>query len=119
VSEASRPGHYFGTEVGGKWWKRYRAPGFTARGNGSYWFEDDELRFHRALTKATTRIPLQLVTGVTFGTWHAGQWNGGKPVVKVAWELDGRQLSSGFGFRDRVSAEGFATELDSRRSGSG
>ena len=74
---SARAGHYFGTEVGGKWWKRYRAPGFSARGNGAWWFEEGELRFHRASTKETTRIPLRLVTGVSFGTWHAGQWNAG------------------------------------------
>lgn len=110
-----RAGHYFGTELGGKWWKRYRAPGFSARGNGASWFEDGELRFHRALTKETTRIPLRLVTGVSFGTWHAGQWNAGRPVVKVAWTLDGQQLSSGFGFGDRASAKAFAAEIERRR----
>ena len=118
MSEApSRPGHYFGTEVDGKWWKRYRAPGFSARGNGTYRFEDGELRFHRALTKEPTRIPLRLVTGVSFGAGHAGQWNAGRPVVKVAWTLDGKQLSSGFAFRDRESAEAFAAEIEARRTG--
>jgi len=114
--EPSGSAQYLGTEVAGKWWKRYRAPGFSARGNGTYRFEDRELRFHRALTKHGTRIPLGLVTGVSFGTRHAGTWNAGKPIVKVAWELEGQQLSSGFGFGDRESAEAFAAEIESRRS---
>jgi hypothetical protein len=109
-----RAGHYLGTEVGGKWWRRYRAPGFFARGNGAWWFEEGELRFHRALTKETTRIPLRLVTGVSFGTRHAGQWHAGKPIVKVAWTLDGQQLSSGFG--DRASADAFVEQIQERRS---
>lgn len=111
-----RAGHYFGTEVGGRWWRRYKAPGFFARGNGGWWFEEGELRFQRALTKEITRIPLALVTAVSFGTWHAGQWNAGRPVVKVAWTLDGQRLSSGFGFGDRESAEAFAAEIESRRT---
>lgn len=115
VSGSSRAGHYFGTEIGGKWWKRYRAPGFSARGNGAWWFEDDELRFHRTLTKETTRIPLRLVKGISFGTWHAGQWNAGRPVVKVTWTLDGQELSSGFGFGDRPSADVFVAEIRTRR----
>jgi hypothetical protein len=117
--EPTRAAQYVGTEIGGKWWKRYRAPGFFARGNGAYWFEDGEIRFHRALTSQTTRIPLALVSGVSIGTWHAGAWLAGKPVVKVAWSKDGEPLSSGFGFGDRPSAEAFAAEVESRRSGSG
>lgn len=115
MSGSSCAGHYFGTEIGGKWWKRYHAPGFSARGNGAWWFEDDELRFHRTLTKETTRIPLRLVTRISFGTWHAGQWNAGRPVVKVTWTLDGKELSSGFGFGDRPSADAFVAEIRTRR----
>jgi hypothetical protein len=37
--------------------------------------------------------------------------------VKVAWTLDGQELSSGFGFGDRASAEAFVAEIESRRSG--
>lgn len=115
--EGSLPGHYFGTEVGGKRSKRYRAPGFSARGNGYYWFEEGELRFHRFLTRNLTRIPLRLVTGVSFGTKHAGQSNAGRPVAKVAWTLDGLELSSGFGFRDQARADAFAAEIGQHRAG--
>jgi hypothetical protein len=115
--EPARSALYAGTEVGGKWWKRYRAPGFFARGNGAYWFEDGEIRFHRALTKETTRIPLGLVTDVSIGTWHAGQWHAGKPIVKVAWTKDSEQLSSGFGFGDRASADAFVAQIREQRPG--
>lgn len=117
--EGTGKAQYVGTEIDGKWWKRYRAAGFFARGNGSYRFADDELRFDRALTKELTRIPLAKVTGVSFGTWHAGMWLAGKPIVKVEWEADGERLTSGFGFADRPSAESFVAELQARRSGTG
>lgn len=117
--EGTGKGLYVGTEIDGRWWKRYRAPGFFARGNGSYWFAEGELRFDRALTKELTRIPLAKVTEVTVGTWHAGKWLAGKPIVKVGWEADGEQLSSGFGFADRQSADAFVAELRLRRSGTG
>ncbi len=93
AQEGTGKAQYVETEIDGKWWKRYRAAGFFARGNGSYWFADGELRFDRALTKELTRIPLAKVTGVTVGTWHAGTWLAGKPIVKVGWEADGEQLS--------------------------
>ena len=108
---------YAGTEVDGRWWRRFRAPGFFASGNGTHRFEEDELRFQRALTKELTRIPLAKITGVTIGTWHAGTWHAGKPIVKVAWEADGRRLSSGFGFADRPSADAFVAEIRTRRPG--
>ena len=52
---------YVGTQIGDRWWKRYRAPGFFVRGRGRYWFEDGELRFHRELTKElTARVPSRI-----------------------------------------------------------
>jgi hypothetical protein len=114
--DAIGPGHYLGTELGGKWWKRYRALGYFARGNGTFVFADGELVFHRALTKELTRIPFALVTGVSIGTWHAGTWLAGKPVVKVAWTKDGQELSSGFGFSSLEQAQSFADRI---RSGLG
>ena len=57
------------------------------------------------------------MTDVSISTWHAGKWLG-KPIVKVAWGRDGEQLSSGFGFADRPSAEAFMAEVQARRSGS-
>ena len=107
---------YTGTTVDGKWWKRYRERGYSARGNGRYRFEDGQLVFDRALTSELTRIPLAAVTGVGSATSHAGKWLAGKPIVTVAWARDGRRLESGFGFADRPSAEAFAAEIERRRT---
>ncbi|HJS27932.1 MAG TPA: hypothetical protein VJ913_12485 [Actinomycetota bacterium] len=52
-----------------------------------------------------------------YGTWHAGTWHAGKPIVKVAWEADGRRLSSGFGFADRPSGDAFVAQIRTRRPG--
>jgi hypothetical protein len=71
AQEGTGKAQYVGTEVDGRWWKRYRAAGFFARGNGSFRF------------------------------------------------ADGEQLSSGFGFADRPSADAFVAELQARRSGTG
>mgnify|MGYP001567496802 CR=1 FL=1 len=32
-----KKGNYLGTEIDEKWWKRYRSPGFFARGSGEFW----------------------------------------------------------------------------------
>jgi len=106
---------YVGTELGGRWWKRYRAPGFFARGRGRFWFQDGELRFHRELTKELTRIPLDRIREVSIGTWHAGKWLARRPIVKLAWEDGGERLSSGFGFGDRASADAFVAAVEERR----
>ena len=117
VSATTGSALYLGTELDGKWWRRYRAPGYFARGNGTYAFEDGAMRFHRHLTTEATVVPVSAITGVTTGTWHAGTWLAGKPVVKVAWiGPGGEALSSGFGFADRASAEAFAAELERRRA---
>ena len=91
-----RKGHYLGTEVNEKWWKRYRREKFFARGNGEYWFEDDALCFHRYLTKAPIKIRFQNIVDIKFGRWHAGRWCAGQEVVKIIWEKEGLRLSSGF-----------------------
>jgi len=45
AAEEIEPGHYPGTEIEGKWWKRYRAPGYFARGSGTFGCQDGELVF--------------------------------------------------------------------------
>ena len=60
----ARRGHYLGTEVGGKWWRRYRGRGFFARGNGSYWADSEAFRFLRYLTRKPLEIPFARVTAV-------------------------------------------------------
>ncbi|MEW6440622.1 MAG: hypothetical protein AB1640_06740 [bacterium] len=92
----TRVGSYLGTEIGGKWWKRFRRDGFFARGNGEYWLDDRALCFRRYLTKAPLIIPFEKMTGLRLGTWHAGKWVLGKPILKVLWRHEGQELSSGF-----------------------
>ena len=108
-------GQYLGTEVDSKWWKRYRHEGLFMGGNGEYWLEDDALVFHRLLTKEPFRIPFVAMTGARIGTWHAGKWLAGGPIVKIEWTAsDGTRLSSGNGMRRREAAEALVAELNRR-----
>jgi len=91
-----RRGHYLGTEIDGRWWRRYRKDGLLARGLGKYWIENSFLYFHRHLTVTPISIALDEVSEIKIGKWHSGSWAGGKPVVKIAWEKDNRKLCSGF-----------------------
>lgn len=91
-----RKGHYLGTEIGEKWWKRYRKDKFFARGNGEYWLDDTGLYFRRYLTQNPIKIPFAKVMEVKIGKSHAGRWLLGSPVLKLIWQTDGLRLSSGF-----------------------
>lgn len=91
-----RPGHYLGTVVDGKWWKRYRRDGLFARGNGEWWLEGRMLCFRRLLTREPLRIDLDRLTAVETGTWHAGRWAGGRTVIQMTWEQDSPRLTAGF-----------------------
>jgi hypothetical protein len=91
-------GHYLGTVVNGKWWKRHRRDGMFARGNGEWWIEGGGLYFRRYLTREPIVIALDRVASVEIGTWHAGRWAGGRPVIKLTWEQEGRLLTAGFVF---------------------
>ena len=93
-----RRGHYLGTEIDEKWWRRETADKILARGNGEGWIEDGSLRFLRLLTRDPIVIPLRDVVAVKTGRWHAGRWAAGAPVVKLIWHRGGRRLSSGFVF---------------------
>lgn len=91
-----RRGHYLGTEIDQKWWRRYVKGGFFARGTGEYWFDKTAFYFHRHLTDAPIVIEFKDVIGVRIGKWHSGKWAGGKPVVKLLWEKGSEQLCSGY-----------------------
>jgi hypothetical protein len=91
-----RQGHYLGTEVEGKWWRRYTAPPFFARGNGTYWYDDRAFYFHRYLTQYPLELAFERIEEIQVGRWHAGRWAWGAPIVKLIWEEDGLSLSSGF-----------------------
>ena len=53
-----KKGNYFGTEIDGKWWKRYRAKGFFARGNGEFTMDEEGIRFLRIADQGATDHPL-------------------------------------------------------------
>ena len=105
-------GHYLGTEIDGVWHRRYRENGLFARGLGEYWIEGDVLRFRRYLTRKPLSIPLGRVQSVELGKWHAGRWVGSERAIKLIWEKEGKQLSSGFVFtRTAPEAAQQASEL--------
>ncbi len=91
-----RKGHYLGTEIGQKWWRRYRGEGFFARGNGEWWYDNECFYFRRYLTKRALRIPRGSIRSITTGSWHAGRWAGGIQILKIMWENEALPLSSGF-----------------------
>jgi len=95
-SSNRRKGHYLGTEIDEKWWKRYRKDKFFARGNGEYWFDDTTFCFRRYLTKHPIQVPFEKVVEVKIGKSHAGRWLLLSRVLKLIWEKDGMNLSSGF-----------------------
>lgn len=99
-AEARRSGHYLGTVVDGQWWKRFFKEGLFARGNGEWWFEGRTLCFRRLLTRVPIRIDLDRLAAVETGTWHAGKWAGGRTVIKLTWEHEGRPLTAGFVLTD-------------------
>lgn len=96
MNRGKRSGHYLGTEIAEKWWKRFRKDKFFARGNGEFWTEDLGLYFLRYLTKEPLFIPYASILEIKSGKWHAGKWMGGAEVVKIIWDKDGQRLSSGF-----------------------
>lgn len=79
-----RRGHYLGTEIDGKWWRRYRKDGFLARGLGEYWIKNSFLYFHRYLTVAPIVIPLCDVS--EHGVEHGGTILAVKSsLLRFAW----------------------------------
>lgn len=89
-------GHYLGTEIDEKWWRRDTRDGLLARGLGRYWIGEGGFFFHRHLTTSPIVILLADLCEVKVGRWHAGRWAGGAPVVKLVWMKGDLRLSSGF-----------------------
>lgn len=89
-------GLYLGSEVGGKWWKRYSSDGLLMRGNGTYWHDNNGFYFLRYLTKEPIFVPFKSIVEIKLGKWHSGRWAYGNLIVKIIWERSGVILSSGF-----------------------
>ena len=107
-----KTGHYLGTEINGKWWRRYRQEGFFARGNGEWRYDASAFYFEKYPGGGEIVIPWQTVTEIETGRWHAGRWTGGLPVVKICWQKGGQRLSSGFLLsNDRKEVENILSRL--------
>lgn len=91
-----KTGHYLGTEIDEKWWKRYRKDRFFARGNGEYWHDEQGFYFLRYLTKEPLFIPFESILEIKSGKWHSGRWSAGVEILKIIWNKEGWRLSSGF-----------------------
>lgn len=89
-------GKYFGTEINEKWWRRYTKDKMLARGNGTFSYDQAVIKFLRALTKTPIEINFKEIVGFKTGKWHAGQWGGGRKIIKVIWQKESRILCSGF-----------------------
>ncbi len=89
-------GQYLGTEVSGKWWKRYRERNYFSRGNGEWWYNEQGFYFLRYFAKEPIFIPLNSIIGFKIGKWHSGRWALGNNIFKIIWKKDNLELSSGF-----------------------
>jgi len=69
-----KKGLYLGTEVEGKWWRRYREGNFFMRGNGEYWYDEQGFYFLRYLATKPVFVPFQAMLEVKLGKWHSGRW---------------------------------------------
>ena len=108
-------GNYFGTEIDGKWRKRYRGPGFFARGNGEFDLDASGIRFHKKLVREPMVIAWNEITSAGLGKWHAGRWAMGHPLLRVEFIRDGESLCAGFLLsRDWSEMEQLATDITKR-----
>ncbi|MEA2001633.1 MAG: hypothetical protein U9N84_07080 [Actinomycetota bacterium] len=89
-------GSYYGTEVDGKWWKRYRGKGFFTRGGGDYWMDETGFHFRKMLTATPFTIGWDEMVSVRIGKSHAGRWGFGRPLLTIEFSSDARPLCAGF-----------------------
>jgi hypothetical protein len=94
--EQKKRGNYFGTEVDHRWYRRFRKDGMFARGSGVFWLGEPGLFFLRTLTSGPIHIPWTEMTGARLGTWHAGKWAAGRPILKIEFRRHDLDLSAGF-----------------------
>lgn len=113
-----KAGNYVGTTLGDSWWRRYRAKGYFARGNGMLSLDGDGLRFDRKLIEAPVTIPWAAMTRASLVRSHAGRWILGRPILRIDWRRDGLALASGFYLGpDRGALALFADDLNRRIRG--
>lgn len=113
LHSSRQKGHYFGTEIDEKWWKRYKKSKMFARGTGEFWYDEEAFYFLRYLTKEPISIAYKDIRELKTGKWHAGQWGAGRTVLKLVWTADGQRLSSGFSVsKDQETVENLKTVLE-------
>lgn len=88
-------GTYYGTEIGGKWWKRYAKDGWLSSFKADIWVDARGLNFRKRGAKTVLTIPRHSITGLTAGRWHVGRWSW-KPILKVQWTKNGVSMLCGF-----------------------
>ena len=81
-------GSYLGTEIDGKFWKRYTKDGLFARGTGEFWFDKNYFYFLRYLTKEPVVIPYSEIDKIKIGRWHSGRWIFNHPILKIVWNKE-------------------------------
>lgn len=108
-------GSYYGTEIDGKWWRRYRGEGFFARGNGEFWADEEGVHFRKTLNRVPLSIPWDEISSIRLGGWHCGRPGYGLPLLKVDFHRDGRTLTAGFRLLER-EIERLASDLRERLS---
>lgn len=115
-----KQGSYFGTEIAGKWWKRYREQGFFARGNGDFDLDATGISFHKKLTKEPLVVSWDEISSADLGKWHAGRWAMGRPILRVEFVRDHQKLCAGFHIsRDWAAMETLASEITQRAAQAG
>lgn len=110
-------GNYYGTEIDGKWWRRYRDAGFLARGNGEFWMDQSGVHFRRLLTRVPLSIAWDEMTAARLGRWHCGRSGLGRPLLKIDFRREGRNLTAGFHLAgDREEMEWLVADLEEKLS---
>jgi len=66
-------GKYFGTEIEGKWWKRYPKEKMSARGIGTLSYDNKSIFFLRKFTNTPISKNFEYILEIKSGQWHAGQ----------------------------------------------
>lgn len=105
-----KSGYYYGTEIDGKWWKRYKKAFYFMRGNGEYWLDEKGIYFRRFMTQEPLMIPFNKIRDIKSGWFHAGRVGIGKTVTKIVWKNNGLLLSSGFNIGTRSEVEIFCSK---------
>ena len=86
-STGKKRGHYLGTEINEKWWKRYTKNKMLARGNGVFSYNQDSIKFLRKLTTSPIEINFNEIVDIKTGKWHSGQWGAGRKIISFYLSL--------------------------------